>query len=463
MTASTPFAEECPSPAAREDDFDFALSKHPKLRPLCFMVFLESLGTATLAPVITFFVLNDMKGSVFELGMVGSALNVTQVFGAALFGRCSDAFGRHPVVVFSFFLASLGFFGTAFVQTIPQLLVVRAISGIAGGTWPICQAYLVDVVAEEHRGKYLGFLSATFAAGFVFGPGLATALLTFELADRRHIFAFSGIICLLGAAVGGFFLEESLDKSKRRPISFSDLKIWETSNAGKGQVQTKSDWKAINIGTLCVWLLRWTVAFAQFIVYTVYSPLIKDFFGMGDKEMGLMLMVGGILAVFVQAFLFGKCVTHLGAYFTLGLGCFFLFFSLALVPHVRNIHLHIAIMLLYVVAEGYVEPGTPLVMAFFATPSYQGFVNGVGSTFRGLAAIFAPMVGGELYDHIQAHVFTFASLFGCIGMALVAIARFFGKHVSQDEKTDENSTLVDKTAFKVPMDEEQTGKLGSYT
>jgi len=460
MTASTPPAGECPPPKAMEDGFDFMLSKYPKLRSLFFMVFLESLGTALIAPVITFFVIDDMKGTSFELGMVGSALNMTQIFGAALFGRCSDAFGRHPVVVLSFFWSSLGFFFTAFVQTIPQLVVVRAFAGVAGGTWPICQAYLVDLVAEKDRGTYLGLLSATFAAGFVFGPGLATLLLTFDLADRRQIFALSGIICFLGAMVGGFFLEESLDKSKMRPMSSRDLKIWETSNAENGQ---KSDWEAINLGMACMWLLRFSVAMAQFIVYTVYSPLIEDFFGMGDKELGLILMFGGILAVFVQALLFGKCVTHLGSYVTLGLGCFFLFFSLAMIPHVRNIHLHIAIMLIYVMGEGYVEPGTPLILAFFATPSHQGFANGVGSAFRAFAAISAPMVGGELYDHVQAHVFTFASFFGGIGMALVAIARFFGKHVDQDDELDENSKLVDKTLFKVPMDEEQTGKFGSYT
>jgi len=437
-----------PTPRALEDGHDFTLSKYPKLRPLCFMVFLEALGTAAFAPVITFFVMDDMKGSSFELGMVGSALNVTQIFGAALFGRLSDAYGRHPVVVISFFWASVGFICTAFVQDIPQLLVVRAFSGVAGGTWPICQAYLADLVAETDRGKYLGFLSATFAAGFVFGPGLATALLTFELADRHQIFAISGIICLVGAVIGGVFLEESLDKSKRRPMSCSDLKTWETSNTENGQVKIKSDWEAINLGMVCIWLLRMSVAFAQFIVYTVYSPLFEDFFGMGDKEMGLMLMFGGITAVFVQAFVFGKSVTRLGPYVTLGLGCFFLLVSLAMVPHVRNFHLHVAIMLIYVVGEGYVEPGTPLILAFYATPSHQGFANGVGSSFRAFAAVAAPLVGGELYDHIQAHVFTFASLFGGIGMALVAIARFFGKHVDWDHEIDENTKLVDEAVFK---------------
>jgi len=460
MTFSTPPAGENPPPAAVEDDFDFTLSRYPKLRPLYLMVFLESFGTAIVAPIITFFVMDDMKGTSFDLGVVGSAVNVTQIFGAALFGRLSDAFGRHPVVVLSFGWSALGFFGTAFVQTIPQLVVVRAFAGIAGGTWPICQAYLVDLVAEEDRGKYLGLLSATFAAGFVFGPGLASALLTFELADRRQIFALSGIICLLGALVG-FVLDESLDKNKMRPISF---KIWENSDADNSQVQKKSDWEAINLGMVCMWLLRFSVAMAQFIVYTVYSPLIEDFFGMGDKEMGLILMFGGSFAVLVQAFLFGKCVTHLGPYVTLGSGCFFLLFSLAMVPHVRNFHLHVAIMLIYVMGEGYVEPGTPLILAFFATSSHQGFANGTGSAFRAFAAISAPMVGGELYDKIHAHVFTFASCFGGIGMALVAIARFFGKHVDKDDEIDENSKLIDKAASKALVDEEeQTGKFGSYT
>lgn len=475
MTLSSEQWGRCPSPVPDDGaDAKAALDKYPKLRPLFLMVFLESCGTALTAPVITFFVMDEMHGSSFELGMVGSAFAAAQVFGAGLAGRCSDAYGRRAIMVLSFFMSALGFFGTAFVQTIPQMIFVRAFAGISGGTWPICQAYAVDVVPEEDRGTCLGLLSASFASGFVIGPGLATFLLTFDLADRRMVFALSGLICLAGALTGGMFLKESLPVESMRPLKVPDLgcnqdragaaeEEAQIAETGRPAKKVLSDLEAVNLGVVCMWLLRFAAAFAQYIVYAMYAPLFEDYFGMGDKEMGLMLVVGGVLAVFMQAFLFGRSCKYLGEAATLGIGCVALAMSLALIPPVHNFHLHIAVMLIYVVGEGFIEPGTPLMLAQFAPASHQGFANGVGSAFRGIAAVTGPLVGGELYSHCQSCVFTFAACWGVLALLLVVIARSFGTRMAQEkDDVDETSVLLNDSKLKGRNGSKTSTAYGEY-
>lgn len=467
MTLASEQFSRCPSPVPDDvQDARSALDRYPKLRPLFYMVFLESAGTALTAPVITFFVMDEMNGSSFDLGMVGSAFAAAQVFGAGLTGRCSDAYGRRAIMVLSFFMSAMGFFGTAFVRTIPELIFVRAFAGISGGTWPICQAYAVDVVPEEDRGTCLGLLSASFACGFVVGPGLATFLLTFGLADRRMVFALSGFICLAGALTGGMFLQESLPEAAMRPIDMDiDCNCTggrespketeqvqqpiEPVSPGRPAKKVMSDLECVNLGVVCLWSLRFAAAFAQYIVYAMYAPLFEDYFGMGDKEMGLMLVVGGILAVFMQAFLFPLCCKFAGEASTLGIGCIALAVSLALIPPVHNFKLHVAVMLLYVVGEGFIEPGTPLMLAMFAPSSHQGFVNGVGSAFRGIAAVTGPLVGGELYGYCKACVFTFAACWGVLGLILVIVARFCGTRLKQEtDDVDETSVLLNASKLK---------------
>eukprot|EP00933_Yihiella_yeosuensis_P045112 TRINITY_DN40434_c0_g1_i1.p1 TRINITY_DN40434_c0_g1~~TRINITY_DN40434_c0_g1_i1.p1 ORF type:complete len:475 (+),score=105.01 TRINITY_DN40434_c0_g1_i1:171-1595(+) len=448
-------AMQSPAPCSRDptptpigsQDTDITLSKYPKLRPLFLMVFLESFGLSLAAPVISFFVIDEMHQGTFELGMVGSAFATSQVLGAAFAGRLSDAYGRRPVVIVSFFWAALGFFGTAIVTTFNQLLVARAFAGITGGTWPICQAYAIDVVPEEDRGQYLGLLSATFAMGFIFGPGLATFLLGTHLTTRRMVFAISGIICLIGAISGACFLKESMSEDKKRPI------VWTEDDEEAAKVEKKkkqkSDWEAVNLGMVCVWGVRFCAATAQYIVYAMYAPLLEDLFNMHDEELGLILVVGGITAVFVQALLFPSICKLFGGFSVLGLGMFLLGASLCFLPVITNFAVHCIFMILYCLGEGFVEPGTPLVLAFYATESFQGFANGWGSAFRGIAAVAAPLIGGELYSRYSVGTFYFAGVWALIGCICVFVAAKFATKVDpddEDDEIDETSKLIGDTA-----------------
>lgn len=408
------------------------LGKYPKLRPLFMMVFLESMGMAISAPVIPFFIMDEMGASAWELGITVSAFSSTQILGAATFGRCSDAFGRQPIVVFCFIWTAIGCAATAHVQTFNQLLLARFLTGISGGTWPICQAYLLDIVVDsEERGKYMGMLAATFASAFIFGPGIAYLLLTYTDTTRRAIFTLSSLICLLGAFVGSCCLKESLPVEKWRPLSIccaGDQAAFEAKVA-----PPQSDWEAVNVGLSSMWLLRFFISFCQFLVYTIYAPFIDDTFGWDDNELGILLMTGACLAVFCQAVLFGRINNTWGKHSTLGLGCFCAAFGALALPTVgANMTFHIAVGMIFIMGEGYIEPGTPICIAAYASERHLGFSNGWGSAFRGMAAIIAPLVGGYLYKVCGGCAFHLAGIAATIAGFLVIFAKVVGTEYSAE-------------------------------
>lgn len=411
-------------PTPSKGSWDFSFSEYPKLQPLLWMVFLESLGLSLTAPVISFFILDDLGLGTFKLGMVVSAFSLAQILGAALFGRCSDAFGRRVVVVTSFLWCSLGFGAMAFVRNFTELLMARAVAGLSGGTWPICQSYILDVVPEADRSKWVGIATATFAMAFVVGPGATTALLATGHVTRRMIFALAGTSCFLGGLVGLIFLEESLPKENRRPL------CGESEQEGSPQ----GDWEAVNLGLGSMWALKFFIAASQFILYSMYAPLIEDVFGFGDQEMGLLLMCGGVFAVVIQAFLFAPTERHLGPHATLTMGCLAVAISLAILPTVSVVAVHVGIMLLFVLGESYVEPGTPLLIAMYSLPSHLGFANGWGSAFRGFAAVFAPMLGGELYHLCKGCAFYVAAASAIVSGGLAVMSYYFASPVESEEE-----------------------------
>lgn len=411
---------------------DFSMSRHPCLRPLLAMVFLESLGLSTTAPVISFFILEDLGSSTYELGLLVSAYSMAQILGAAVFGRCSDAYGRWPIVIFSYMWASSGFMASSLAQNFEELFVARAVAGLSGGTWPICQAYLLDVVGRKERDRYCGYLAATFAMGFVIGPGLSTGLLMTGHVSRRNILFLSGVFCFVGAVIGMVFLKESLPKERRRPF-------FATVEAGD---KSTSDTEMLNCGLVCMWLFKFFIGSAQFIIYAMYAPWLKDTFGYGDQEMGIMLTCGGVVAVYIQGIQFKDMVTRFGSHTTLALGAVFIALGLALLPITKLLLLHVCVMLCLVVGEGYVEPGAPLLIALYSLPTHLGFANGWAAAFRGVAAVGAPILGGDLYHRCQGCAFYVASCFAWVAAALVLISWRFGAESPRAPKdVDEEDRL----------------------
>jgi EmrB/QacA subfamily drug resistance transporter len=151
-------------------------------------------------------------GSVADLSWVVTAYVVAAASTTPLWGKLGDRYGRKALleVALAGFVAASALCGLA--QGIGFLIVVRAAQGVAaGGLMTLAMASVGDLVSPRQRGRYQGYIAATFAVATVIGP-LVGGLLV-DHASWRLVFYVNlpvGLIALVG-------LQAKLPAAERAP------------------------------------------------------------------------------------------------------------------------------------------------------------------------------------------------------------------------------------------------------
>ena len=110
-------------------------------------------------------------GRITDLSWVVTAYVVAATASTPLWGKLGDRHGRKRLLE----IALAGFITTSalcgFAADLTQLVVMRAAQGIAaGGLMTLAMASIGDLVSPRERGRYQGYIAATFAAATVLGP-----------------------------------------------------------------------------------------------------------------------------------------------------------------------------------------------------------------------------------------------------------------------------------------------------
>ena len=137
---------------------------------------------ATGLPVIA----SDL-GSLGDVSWVVTAYVVAAAATTPLWGKLGDRHGLKPLLqtALTVFVVSSALCGAA--QDITQLIVLRVIQGAAaGGLMSLAMAAVGDLVAPRERGRYQGYIAATFAVTTVVGPLIGGLLV--DHASWRWVF-----------------------------------------------------------------------------------------------------------------------------------------------------------------------------------------------------------------------------------------------------------------------------------
>lgn len=131
-----------------------------------FLAAVESTIVATAAPTIV-----EDLGGINLISWMFTAYMLTTTVSSALWGKLSDLVGRRPTYLAAITIFIAGSLLCGISQNMVQLIVFRGVQGIGGGgLTALSFTIMADVLAPRQRGRYVGYFSATFAAGSVIGP-----------------------------------------------------------------------------------------------------------------------------------------------------------------------------------------------------------------------------------------------------------------------------------------------------
>ena len=141
---------------------------------------------------------------------VADAVFLTLIFrpvGAFLFGAMADRFGRKRTLVVNILCYSIIELSCAFAPSLPWLLVLRALFGIAmGGVWGVGAALTFETLPKEGRGIFSGILQEGYAVGYLLAA--AAFGLLFHWIGWRGLFMVGAAPALLV-----FFVERRVEES----------------------------------------------------------------------------------------------------------------------------------------------------------------------------------------------------------------------------------------------------------
>ena len=110
-------------------------------------------------------------GGLNHISWVITAYLLTSTASTPLWGKISDLYGRRLIFQTTIVIFLVGSALCGLAQSMPQLIVFRALQGIGGGgLMAIAFAIIGDVIPARERGRYTGYFGAVFGVSSLAGP-----------------------------------------------------------------------------------------------------------------------------------------------------------------------------------------------------------------------------------------------------------------------------------------------------
>ncbi|HWO89736.1 MAG TPA: MFS transporter, partial [Gemmatimonadales bacterium] len=346
-------------------------------------VLIDLIGFGIVLPILPYVAARHGAGGL-GYGLLLGIFSAAQLFGTAILGRLSDRLGRRPVILATTFVNATGYALFAVASSYEALVFARLISGFASGNISVAQAYIADVTPLERRSRAMGTIGAAFGIGFIVGPALGA--IAARYGGNLGPGALAGALALINFVVAWAILDESLDQAHRQNSPFFDPSPFRRAFA-------REKLRPL----LVVWLLA-PFAFAGWI--TVLPLDAAERFGWGEREMGALFVLIGVIAAVVQGWLFGKLQRRTGDRALLIAGNAGMALALVVLPLMPSGFALYVWMVPFATSNSFFGPSATGMVSTLAGVAEQGTILGVAQSVGAVGRLAGPEAIGLLHDHV---------------------------------------------------------------
>lgn len=356
---------------------------------LLSMIFVDALGYGLIVPLLPSLV-DTVSHRALAVGGVASVYAGMQLVGMPLLGRLSDRVGRRPVLVLSIVGTASAYFVIALTRSVWAIYLAVALDGLTAGSLTAAQSAIADLWSGHRRTRYLGWLSAAFAAGLVAGP-LFGGL--FGQIDARLAPLIAGYLAAGNALAVSFLLRETRHGAAARQRAAAGSKTGSVVRSGCAETAVRSEIVRFSLVAFCI-------NFAFMVLPANLPVFAADVLGWGPRAIGGLLAVGAASAALTQVVFLGSFARRVTVKVLLAVSLAVMGLSIAAVPWVIS-----SVALYFVIAAFSVgtSMAIPLVgsaVADAAGRAETGAAIGLMNTAIGVSMFAAPLVAGAVYETI---------------------------------------------------------------
>ena len=348
---------------------------------LTFVLFVVMLGYGIVIPIFPFYIENLGAGGT-ELGLLTASYAVMRLIFGPIWGGLSDRFGRKPILLIGIlgYVNTMVWFGLA--NTLWMLFAARILSGIlSSATAPTTMAYIGDSSPEDERGGGMGMLGAAGGVGTIVGPAAGGFLATASLSTPFFVAAGLALLSLILAII---FLPEShpVGEQSQEKEAIIDLRAWRQAIFSP-------------IGTL--FILTFISTCGLMIFANVFGLYGLERFDYGPEQVGIIMMVLGLVSALTQGFLAGPATKKWGDEAVIKIGLLVTAISFGLMILADTFITVLLTTAFFGITVSIQSPALLSLTSRRATIP-QGIAMGLSNSFVSLGRIVGPILGGVVLD-----------------------------------------------------------------
>jgi DHA1 family purine base/nucleoside efflux pump-like MFS transporter len=236
--------------------------------------------------------------SLSTAGLLVVVYSLAAAVAAFFSGTLSDHYGRRRFLLAGVALFAVASFAASRTRTLNELMLARALTGLAAGTLSTCSiTFAADWFAYNVRGRAIGLISSAYFAAPILGVPIAA-----QIADRygwRRAFLF-----FAGLAVATAFATLRLPRERLSASEVQSPKS-EVQNPSSGSSLAASDLGPrtsdsklrSTVHTFRSFLERRDTLAALVSFLTYIGQWLNSTFALPTRTIGWVFMLGGIVAV----------------------------------------------------------------------------------------------------------------------------------------------------------------------